>query len=195
MMWTIFSEHGTANRTYQGPRDQLEQNVRAGETWQSGNWLGHYLQNFEPHKIPDQPSDHHRWNEQAREWQDPRSDAEKRRAMLADLGRIRWGAETAGITLSGGARVATTRESQAQLTSIIMAHDMGLASGAVPFKRGDGFADLSVTQLRTMARAVVAHVQACFAAEKQVAAEIEAAANPEKIDIQARFDAVLSDLT
>jgi len=82
----------------------------------------------------------------------------------------RWRIETGGI-LVGGVPVATDRESQGL---IIGAHAYVLANPDVTinFKAANGFVDLDAATVTAVATAVAAHVQACFAAEAEVAAAI-----------------------
>lgn len=85
--------------------------------------------------------------------------------LLAAVAQRRWEVETGGITLPGGARIATGIDDQNRITSVIAnAQIAGVAS--VDFKAADGWVTLTLSQLHGIAAAVALHVQACFAAER-----------------------------
>lgn len=107
-------------------------------------------------------------------------------ALLADH---RWRHETAGLTLPGGQRIQTTRESQAQITAVVNSLQMGLITEPVTYKLDSGWADLSAAEVTAVAQAVSGHVKACFRAERSVAAQLDAMDNPESADVGALFQA------
>ena len=92
--------------------------------------------------------------------------------LLAYAADKRFQVETGGIEV-GGATLDTSRDSQAMITG---AYTYSQANPAeiVKFKAASGWVDLNAATLATIATAVGAHVQACFAVEASVAAEIEA---------------------
>lgn len=107
-------------------------------------------------------------------------------AMLADH---RWRHETAGLDLPGGQRIQTTRESQAQITAVVNSLQMGLIAEPVTYKLDSGWADLSADHVTAVARAVGAHVKACFRAERTVAAQLVAMEDPTNADVTGLFEA------
>lgn len=109
------------------------------------------------------------------------------RARLADL---RWRHETGGVVLDGVGPVATDRETQARLTSLVQALEAGLIAAPVSWKAAKGWVDLSPDALRAMARAVATHVQAGFAAERKVLEKMEAA-DPGVAAVEQAFQAAL----
>lgn len=106
---------------------------------------------------------------------------------FAKLADHRWRFETAGLDLPGGQRIQTTRESQAQITAVVNALQLGLISEPVTYKLDSGWAELSVAQVTAVAQAVSAHVKACFEAERSVCAQLTAMEEPASADIAALF--------
>ena len=94
-------------------------------------------------------------------------------AKLAELADWRYQKEVAGIFV-GGAKIKTDRESQATINSAFTSLSQGFIT-SVDWKAAGGvWIQLTLTQLAPIAQAVAAHVQTCFTAEKNIAAEIEA---------------------
>lgn len=93
------------------------------------------------------------------------------KAVAADK---RWRVETGGITVNGVA-IPTDRASQAMIAGAVAY--VQLNSGAsIDFKAAGGFVTLTAAQMVAIGQAVGAHVQACFAAEKAMAADVSAGA-------------------
>ncbi len=95
----------------------------------------------------------------------------------------RYAIETGGIVLDG-MRVMTDRASQSLITgayNYVQANPDVL----VKFKTAAGFVELTATQMTAIANAVAAHVQASFAAEGAVDAEIGAGTITTKAEIDA----------
>lgn len=103
----------------------------------------------------------------------------------------RYTVETGGIVVNGAA-IATDRESQAMIGN---AYAYVQASGAasVSYKTTAGFATLTAEQVKAVALAVGAHVQACFAAEDAADAAINA--SPPGIATYAQVDAAFAALS
>ncbi len=108
---------------------------------------------------------------------------------FATLADHRWRVETAGLDLPGGDRIQTTRESQAQITAVVNALQLGLIAEPVTYKLDSGWSELSTAQVTAVARSVSAHVKACFRAERSVAAQLEALDDPASADVVALFEA------
>ena len=78
----------------------------------------------------------------------------------------RWNVETGGISLPNGARVATSKDDQDRITSVLVnAQTAGIES--IEFKAVSGWLSLTLPELRGVVTAVALHVQACFSAERQ----------------------------
>lgn len=105
-----------------------------------------------------------------------RAKAEK----LAELAAARYEREVGGITI-GGARIKTDRESQATITGAFISLSQGLAQTIDWKAEGGQWVTLNLAQIQPIAQAVVAHVQACFTAEGQLAAEVAAASTIEAV--------------
>ncbi|WP_054308909.1 DUF4376 domain-containing protein [Mesorhizobium sp. 1M-11] len=95
----------------------------------------------------------------------------------------RWRIETGGITV-GGARLDTSRESQSMITGAY-AYSQANPEMSISYKAASGWVVMNAATLATIATAVGTHVQACFAAEAEVASAIEAGT----ITTQAAIDA------
>lgn len=116
--------------------------------------------------------------------------AEGKASMLSELAAHRWSVETGGVTL-GGSTVETTREAQAQIGSTYSALKDDLVA-SVEWKAQTGWLVMDLAAFTPIAAAVAQHVQASFAAERAVQAQIEAltAAELATFDIVAAFAAV-----
>lgn len=86
-------------------------------------------------------------------------------SLLSDVAAKRWQVETNGITVTG-TQIKTDRESQAQLISAYTSLKGGLIADT-QWKAADGsFTLVTLAEIEPVAKAVVAHVRACFAAER-----------------------------
>ena len=96
--------------------------------------------------------------------------------LIAYAAAKRYWAETAGKTLTGGVVVGTDDVAQRKIAGVRHAFDNGtLASmDKVAFKAKSGWVDMGKTDIEAVHTAVVRHVQACYAKEKEVAAAITA---------------------
>lgn len=109
--------------------------------------------------------------------------------LRAYAAAARYARETAGITVTT-AQVATDRDSQQAITGMWAAAQID-PNITVQFKTATGaFVAINADQIRKIASAVIAHVQACYAAEAQVAADIKAGKVTTAADVDAAFTAV-----
>lgn len=99
-----------------------------------------------------------------------------RKALKSAVTAKRWEVETGGITLPNGAQVATGTADQNRIASVIATAALGDVE-SVEFKAANGWATLSLEQLRGIAAAIALHVQACFAAERAHHDAIDAASD------------------
>lgn len=121
------------------------------------------------------------WARKAEEWEHHVPTLEEAKARkLAELAAARYAAEIAGVSV-GSAKVRTDRESQAMLT--------GAALQAVEdpaytcrWKTENGFVQLDAEQIKIVAKAVRAHVQAQFDREAALTAQVEAAETIEAVE-------------
>ncbi|WP_323781543.1 DUF4376 domain-containing protein, partial [Leisingera sp.] len=120
--------------------------------------------------------------------------AKARVALFADLARIRWKRETGGVTLPDGTSLPTDERTIGKLTGAVESLARGMISEPVAWKFPAGWADLSKAQIEAAAAAASQHVQACFAAEREVSGQIAALDDAEldRFDVTAAFDAALA---
>ncbi|MCJ2108019.1 DUF4376 domain-containing protein [Methylobacterium sp. E-041] len=111
--------------------------------------------------------------------------------LIAYAAAARYAREVGGIAVSG-VGIATDRASQ---TMIANAYAYVQASGAasVEFKAESGWVTLSAEQMKLIALAVGAHVQACYAVESRL--DLAISATPPAVTTQAEIDAAFAALT
>lgn len=110
----------------------------------------------------------------------PRSIEEARTGLKARAGSKRWDVETGGVEIPGFGRVPTGLEDQNRVaTSIQGMERTGLTE--VDYKLPSGWARLTLDELVEVGRAITTHVEACFARERQLHAEIDAAGSIEEL--------------
>ncbi len=102
-------------------------------------------------------------------------------ARLTDLATVRYQHEVGGITVLG-IPVPTDRETQSIVDRICKAFDDGDIDGTVSFKSPAGFVALDANAMKAIKALGAQHVQACFARESALAAEIVAAADQSALD-------------
>jgi hypothetical protein len=102
----------------------------------------------------------------------------------------RWRKETGGITLPGNIQISTNADSQSKIAAAKTAFDNGALNGFVKFKAVNGWMDANAATLTAVYRAVVKHVQDCYAAEHSVAAGITAGTITTTEQIDAAFAAL-----
>lgn len=89
--------------------------------------------------------------------------------LLAYAAAKRWAVETGGITLAGNVRVATDTVAQTKIAAAKTAFDNGTLTGTIQFKAVSGWVSADAAVMSAVYAAVVAHLQAGYAAEKAVA--------------------------
>ncbi|MGU3387297.1 DUF4376 domain-containing protein [Methylobacterium sp. D53M] len=92
--------------------------------------------------------------------------------LVAYAAAKRFAVETGGI-VANGAKVATDRDSQAMIGNAF-AYVTASGAASVQFKASSGWVTLSADQVKALALAVGAHVQAAFETEKDLDAAITA---------------------
>lgn len=86
--------------------------------------------------------------------------------QLAEAATMRrWDVEAGGIVLPSGMRIATAKDDQDRITSVI-ANAQIARIDSVNFKTASGWATLTLAEVTSIAGAVARHVQACFTAER-----------------------------
>ena len=110
--------------------------------------------------------------------------------LIAYAAARRFAVETGGVDVNG-LRVATDRGSQSMVANAY-AGMQAAGAASVKFKAASGWIDLTADQLKAVALAVFAHVQASFAAEDACDAGINA--SPPTIATLADVDAAFASL-
>ena len=114
-----------------------------------------------------------------------------RQAQIDRLAAYRWHRETGGVDLPDGGAIDTTREAQAQVSSVFNALSSGMIE-SVEWKSRLGWVTVTLAEFGLIAGMVAKHVQACFSAERAVTLDIEAAETVDDLaalDITGTFDA------
>ncbi|MDP9601721.1 UNVERIFIED_ORG: hypothetical protein J2W38_001507 [Variovorax paradoxus] len=125
---------------------------------------GHYIVDGRAVSMPECPSPEHVFDWSTHAWHDPRSLADLRSGLKAEIARRRWELEVAGLTMPDGLRVGTGREDRAAMAAVVT----GMVQAGVDevdFKTPAGFRRMTRETLQAAANAVTLHVQACFSAE------------------------------
>lgn len=110
----------------------------------------------------------------------PRPIEEARAALKARAGAKRWAVETGGVEIQGFGRIPTGLEDQNRVATSIQGMERA-AIDEVDYKLPSGWARLTLAELVEVGKAVTAHVEACFARERQLHAEIDAAGSIEEL--------------
>lgn len=111
--------------------------------------------------------------------------------LLAYLANARWLREQSGITF-GGFNISTDRVSQAMINGAVAYLNIDPTVRDIEFKTGNGFATIGKNDMINMAKAVAAHVQACFSVERSIANDIDAENVTTTAEIDAALDAALT---
>lgn len=121
------------------------------------------------------------------------SPCDPRGAALSRLAAIRYARETGGTKLPNGALVLTGRTDQAMTTQAFVTLRDGLVD-EIDWKGADGWHRVTLAELEPVARAVAAHVQRCFSAERAVSEQIAALPDADipAFDLTAAWDAAWS---
>jgi hypothetical protein len=105
--------------------------------------------------------------------------------LVAYAAAKRYAVETGGIVVAG-VKVATDRDSQAMIGNAF-AYIQASNATSVRFKAASGWVTLSADQVKALALAIGAHVQAAFATEDDLDAAINA--SPPTVTSTAQIDA------
>jgi hypothetical protein len=102
-----------------------------------------------------------------------------RATVRAAATQRRWECETGGVTI-GGVQVGSTTEDQNRISTVLAAADLGTVD-QVDFKANSGWVTLTLAEIRGIAAAISAHVQACFTAERAHHEAIDAIGSIEEL--------------
>jgi len=109
--------------------------------------------------------------------------------LAAYLANARWEREEGGITIDS-VDIATDRVSQNMINGAVAYLREDETVMSIEFKSVDGFATIGRTDMVLIGKAVAAHVQACFATERSILADIESGIVTTTAEIEAALDAV-----
>lgn len=104
------------------------------------------------------------------------------------LSELRWKRETEGVRISEGTVFQSDRTTRAELAVLVSNFELGVIDRPVTWKAISGWEVLGKDQLRHVLWLINAHVQACFAAEKTVAAKIDAGETALSENLAAEFE-------
>jgi hypothetical protein len=116
----------------------------------------------------------------------PRNDV-----LAAYLANARWEREESGITIDG-VDIATDRVSQGMINGAVAYLREDETIESIEFKTVDGFATIGRNDMVLIGKAVAAHVQACFAVERSILADITSGTVTTAAEIEAALDAAFS---
>jgi len=105
-------------------------------------------------------------------WEVTDAPAPSKTELAAYAASKRWEKEIGGIVVAGAA-IDTSRESQSMIGNAY-SYSQAHPSEVIKFKAASGWISIDAATVVAIAASVGAHVQACFAIEESVAAEIEA---------------------
>jgi hypothetical protein len=118
----------------------------------------------------------------------PKPDARKA-TLRAFAAAARWNREQ-GSTIINGTPVSTDTASQSKLKAAQDALASGMIPPPIPLKTMAGWIDADLPTIEAIYAAVVRHVQACYAKEREIDSAIDAGTMTTEEDIQAAFDQV-----
>lgn len=107
---------------------------------------------------------------------------------LGEIADARYNAEVGGVAV-GGMKIKTDRESQAQLSSAFTSLSGGLIE-STPWKSENGWADVTLEDIRPIAQVVAMHVRSCFALEKMLQEELDELVALGDVHAVIAFDAI-----
>ena len=96
----------------------------------------------------------------------PHAAADVLARRTAELARIRYARETAGVVVADR-RIQTDPASRSNLLGALVAMREGFTAETA-WKSADGWVTVTLAEVETMARAVVGHVEACFSREREL---------------------------
>ena len=128
--------------------------------------------------IPCEPdadvNDTELWAQKAEEWEHHVPTLQEVKvAKLAEITAARYAAEISGVNIEG-AKVRTDRESQAMITGAAL-QAVDNPTYTCRWKTENEFLQLDAEHIKAVAKAVRAHVQACFDREADLVAQVDAA--------------------
>lgn len=90
---------------------------------------------------------------------------EQKGLLYKQITDFRWMKESGGVTLPSGIKIASSREDQNRITSVISNAELASIE-SVNFKAASGWVTLTIPEIKAIAASVARHVQACFDNER-----------------------------
>ena len=90
---------------------------------------------------------------------------EQKGLLYKQITEFRWMKEAGGILLPNGIKIASSREDQNRITSVISNAELA-GIEEVSFKAASRWATLTIPEIKAIAASVARHVQACFNNER-----------------------------
>ena len=110
--------------------------------------------------------------------------------LVAYAAAARWLEETGGLVLPGGIEIATDPVAQTKIAAAKTAFDNGTLTVSIDFKAVSGWITADAATLGAVYAAVVSHVQACYAKEREIGDAIVAGEITFVAEIDAAFAAI-----
>lgn len=90
---------------------------------------------------------------------------EQKGILYKQITEFRWMKESGGILLPNGIKIASSREDQNRITSVISNAELA-GIEEVSFKAASGWVTMTIADIKAIAATVARHVQACFNNER-----------------------------
>ena len=113
--------------------------------------------------------------------------------LVQQLAELRWCKENEGVHVTNSAVFQSDRTTRTELASLLTNIALGTIETPVTWKAISGWEMLAEDQMRQVLWLINAHVQSCFAAEREVSKRSDSGAVFESADISVAFEAALKD--
>ena len=107
--------------------------------------------------------------------------------LKAHAAMRRWEKEQGGITLPGNVMVATDTPAQVKIAELRRRVASGEVAVPFSFKSASGWVDLNEATIIAVDQAVAAHIQSCYATEREISDAIDAGTVTTTAAIDAAF--------
>ena len=168
----IIREKSTNQVIFQGNDLVLSESGVHGKGWRSSNTKPDNYELLEVTTIPhDFQGRHYTYSDGTWTRTETGLEIAKQKAKER-LAALRFKKETGSLTLTSGAVINTERDSQALVTGAYTASTIN-PDIVINWKGETGWIQIGATEIRAIANAVTAHVQACFTREKELSELID----------------------
>ncbi len=185
---TIFNPStGQILRTCSVPVGFASMQCGPGEDWIEGVFPDdrYYVEAYTPAPIPEQPSNHHRFDFATKQWVDPRTIQDHKQTKWSEIKSARSAAEFGGFTWDGST-FDSDQISQSRIQGAAQLAQLALAQSQ-PFTIDWTLADnttrtLDAMQMIQVGVAMGQHIATCHAQARVLRAQLDAAATVEDVD-------------